>query len=250
MDKLLKGEELAADGELPPGLDLELLDSLMGAYRRQPAEHVLDVLTRERSRRVVLLGDPGAGKSTLAHYLTLALTGGLSLDGALTGLMGRIPLIVELRHYAQPAWRQQTFAEFLAHLWTTEGMGLPLPVLGRLLDEGRVLIVFDGLDEIFDPEVRAETSRRIAGFAAHHERCRVIVTSRVIGYQRQTLDGAEFAHYMIQDLDTPASTSSRAGGTRRRAPARLHSPSSSSPGSRPQSPTRGRCANWPGIRSC
>ncbi|MFF8917499.1 NACHT domain-containing protein [Streptomyces sp. NPDC015032] len=59
------------------------------------------------------------------------------------------------------------------------------------------------LDEIFEPEFRAETARRIAGFAAHHERCRVIVTSRVIGYQRQTLDGAEFAHYMIQDLDTP-----------------------------------------------
>ncbi|QCD53509.1 signal transduction protein with Nacht domain protein [Streptomyces hawaiiensis] len=203
MGQLLKGEELAADGELPPGLDLELLDSLMEAYRQQPAEHVLDVLAREKGQRVVLLGDPGAGKSTLAHYLALALTGGLGPDGALAGLAGRIPLIVELRHYAQPAWRQQTFAEFLAHLWTTEGMGLPLPVLGRLLDAGRVLLVFDGLDEIFDPKFRAETARRIAGFAAHHQRCRVIVTSRVIGYQRQTLDGAGFAHYMIQDLDTP-----------------------------------------------
>ncbi|MFJ4748947.1 HEAT repeat domain-containing protein [Streptomyces albogriseolus] len=203
MGQLLKGEELAADGKLPPGLDLELLDSLVEAYRQQPADDVLDVLAREKGQRVVLLGDPGAGKSTLAHYLALALTGGLGPDGALAGLAGRIPLIVELRHYAQPAWRQQTFAEFLAHLWTTEGMGLPLPLLGRLLDEGRVLLVFDGLDEIFDPKFRAETARRIAGFAAHHQRCRVIVTSRVIGYQRQTLDGAGFAHYMIQDLDTP-----------------------------------------------
>ncbi|MCW8103025.1 NACHT domain-containing protein [Streptomyces tauricus] len=203
MDKLLKGEELTEDGELPPGLDLELLDSLMGTYRRQPVEHVLDVLAREQSQRVVLLGDPGAGKSTLAHYLALTLTGDLRPDDALVGLEDQVPLIVELRHYAQPVWRQHTFAEFLAHLWTTEGMGLPLPVLGRLLDEGRLLVVFDGLDEIFDPKVRAETARRIAGFAAHHERCRVIVTSRVIGYQRQTLDGAGFAHYMIQDLDTP-----------------------------------------------
>ncbi|MEU8773464.1 HEAT repeat domain-containing protein [Streptomyces sp. NPDC048606] len=203
MDQLLKGEELTADGELPPGLDLELLDSLVETYRRQPAEDVLGVLAREGNGRVVLLGDPGAGKSTLAHYLALALTGDDRRDGSLAGLAGRIPLIVELRHYAQPDWRQRTFAEFLAHLWTTQGMGLPLPVLGRLLDEGRVILVFDGLDEIFDPEVRAETARRIAGFAAHHERCRVIVTSRVIGYQRQTLDGAGFAHYMIQDLDTP-----------------------------------------------
>ncbi|MFE4332524.1 NACHT domain-containing protein [Streptomyces sp. NPDC056831] len=203
MNKLLKGEELAADRELPPGLDLELLDSLVETYRREPAEHVLDVLARKGSRRVVLLGDPGVGKSTLAHYLALALTGGLRPDGALAGLAGRIPLIVELRHYAQPAWRQQTFAEFLAHLWTTEGLGLPLPVLDRLLDEGRVLLIFDGLDEIFDPKFRAQTARRIAGFVTHHERCQVIVTSRVIGYQRQTLGGAGFAHYMIQDLDTP-----------------------------------------------
>ncbi|MFF8918003.1 hypothetical protein ACF08M_33055 [Streptomyces sp. NPDC015032] len=93
----------------------------------------------------MLLGDPGAGKSTLAQYLALALTGGLRSDGSLVGLAGRIPLIVELWHYAQPAWRQQTFAAFLAHLWTTEGLGLPLPVLDRLLDEGRVLLVFDGL---------------------------------------------------------------------------------------------------------
>ncbi|MGW3105757.1 NACHT domain-containing protein [Streptomyces sp. NPDC001100] len=203
LSKLLKGKELAADGELPPSLDLELLNSLTESYRRQPAEDVLDVLEREGSQRVVLLGDPGAGKSTLAHYLALAMTGDLHPDGPVAAVAGRIALIVELRHYAQPAWRQQSFADFIAHLWTTEGMGLPLPVLRRLLDEGRVLVVFDGLDEIFEPEFRAETARRIAGFAAHHERCRVLVTSRVIGYQRQTLDGAEFAHYMIQDLDTP-----------------------------------------------
>ncbi|WP_051787040.1 MULTISPECIES: NACHT domain-containing protein [Streptomyces] len=203
MVKLLEGEELMSDGDLPPGLDLEMLDALVEAYRQRPAEPVLDVLAREESRRVVLLGDPGAGKSTLAHYLALSLVGSPDPGEHLARLAGSVPLVVELRHYAQPAWRQKTFEEFLDHLSTTEGMALPRPVLQRLLDEGRALLVFDGLDEIFDPEFRAETARRIAGFAARHERCRVVVTSRVVGYQRRTLDGADFAHYMIQDLDTP-----------------------------------------------
>ncbi|MFE2557438.1 NACHT domain-containing protein [Streptomyces sp. NPDC059352] len=233
MAKLLEGEELAPDGELPPGLDLELLDAVAEEYRQRPEENVLEVLARAENRRVVLLGDPGAGKSTLAHYLALYLTGTAGADGhdphrhdpaghdagghdagghdsgghdsggRLAALAGSVPLVVELRHYAQPAWRQKTFEDFLEHLWATEGMSLPGPVLRRLLGEGRVILVFDGLDEIFDPEFRAETARRIAGFAARHERCRVVVTSRVVGYQRQALDGAEFAHYMIQDLDTP-----------------------------------------------
>ncbi|WP_017238721.1 NACHT domain-containing protein [Streptomyces sp. SS] len=203
MVKLLEGEELMSDGDLPPGLDLEMLDALVEAYRQRPAESVLDVLAREESRRVVLLGDPGAGKSTLAHYLALSLVGSPDPGEHLARLAGSVPLVVELRHYAQPAWRQKTFEEFLDHLSTTEGMALPRPVLQRLLAEGRALLVFDGLDEIFDPEFRAETARRIAGFAARHERCRVVVTSRVVGYQRRTLDGADFAHYMIQDLDTP-----------------------------------------------
>nr|WP_240981452.1 MULTISPECIES: NACHT domain-containing protein [unclassified Streptomyces] len=203
MVKLLEGEELLADGELPPGLDLELLDSLVEAYRQRPTEPVLDVLAREENHRVVLLGDPGAGKSTLAHYLALTLTGDPDPGGPLARLAGSVPLVVELRQYAQPAWRQKTFEEFLDHLCATEGMGLPRPALTRLLAEGRAILVFDGLDEIFDPESRAATARRIAGFATRHPRCRVVVTSRVIGYHRQTLDGAGFAHYMIQDLDTP-----------------------------------------------
>ena len=202
MLKLIEGRELLTEGDLPPGLDLELLEYLTEAYRRQPAEPVLNVLAQGNRPHVVLLGDPGAGKSTLAHYLALTLTNSPGCAGPLADLAGCVPLVVELRHYAQPAWRQKTFEEFLEHLWANEGMALPKRILQRLLEDGRVILVFDGLDEIFEPEFRAETTRRIAGFAARHQ-CRVIVTSRVIGYQRQTLDGAGFAHYMIQDLDTP-----------------------------------------------
>jgi hypothetical protein len=42
-------------------------------YQRKPARPVLSVITEQVNRLVVLLGDPGAGKSTLARYLILSL---------------------------------------------------------------------------------------------------------------------------------------------------------------------------------
>jgi hypothetical protein len=68
------------DDELPPDMDRELLARARQAHLDQPARPVLDMLTDPPRRLVALLGDPGAGKSSLLRYLTLtlasALTGG------------------------------------------------------------------------------------------------------------------------------------------------------------------------------
>ncbi|MGA5649070.1 HEAT repeat domain-containing protein [Streptomyces seoulensis] len=171
------------------------------AYLERPALPVLDVLTQPEAGRVVLLGDPGAGKSTLARYVTLALANNSPVQG-LDRLAGWVPLLVELRIYAEAGWRERTFEEFLHHLHATEGLGLPAPVLEKCLsDSGQVVVIFDGLDELFDPQVREAVTNRIAGFASRHPRARILVTSRVIGYQRAILDGAGFTHFMLQDLD-------------------------------------------------
>ena len=63
------------------------------------------------------------------------------------------------------------------------------------------MVVFDGLDEVFDPGLREQVTRQIEAFAARYPQVRVIVTSRVIGYRRAILDAAGFAHWMLQDLD-------------------------------------------------
>ena len=71
---------LAAAGEvreadLPEGLDQEALDRLRRAYQDRPARPVLQVVAEPSGQKVVVLGDPGAGKSTLARYLMLVLAG-------------------------------------------------------------------------------------------------------------------------------------------------------------------------------
>ncbi|MCX5225204.1 HEAT repeat domain-containing protein [Streptomyces sp. NBC_00233] len=189
--------------DLPPGIDRETVDRVRRAYQERPPLPVLDVLTLPEHDRVVLLGHPGSGKSTLARYLALVLTSPEPPPG-LAALHGSLPLIVELREYAQPAWRERTFEDFLSHQYATEGLGLPPATLTALLaGEGpySALVLFDGLDELFEKDIRDAVTRRIAGFAARHPKARIVVTSRGYGYQRAVLDGAGFTNLMLQDLD-------------------------------------------------
>ncbi|MEV8548104.1 NACHT domain-containing protein [Streptomyces sp. NPDC051572] len=195
------GELSAPEGSLPlpPGLDQRQWEQARQAYRERPAVALLNALSSPEARHIVLLGDPGAGKSTVARYLALTLVSDGS-SGPLQSLSGMLPVVVELRRYADADWRERSFEDFLAHLHAQEGHAPSPALLRQRLHRGRALIVFDGLDELFDPKIRETVTRRITGFTARYPQARVIVTSRVIGYRRHLLDAAGFRHYMIQSL--------------------------------------------------
>jgi hypothetical protein len=198
--RVLESGGLLDDELLPPGSDTEAFERLVNSYLERPEQCVLETLAGPSGRRAVLLGDPGAGKSSLIRYLTLALTSG-EHEGALQLLKGLVPLVVELRQYADDRWHHSSFEDFLAHQYCDFALGVPPAVRDHLLAEGQAMVIFDGLDEIFDARVRTEAQQRIAGFAARWPATRILVTSRVIGYHRAVLDSAGFAHFTIQDLD-------------------------------------------------
>jgi hypothetical protein len=190
------------DGDVPEGVDRPRLERAWQAYRERPLRPVLDVVAGPGGQRLVLLGDPGAGKSTLARYLMLALAGGLQ-SGSLVSLEGCVPVLVELRTYASPRWRSGTFLDLIDYLHASEDLGFPKSVLDAYLRHGgRALVVFDGLDEIFDPAVREQAARQIEAFASRYQQVRVIVTSRPTGYPaRPVLEDGGFTRYLLQDLD-------------------------------------------------
>ncbi|CAL9359693.1 HEAT repeat domain-containing protein [Streptomyces sp. enrichment culture] len=198
--RLAEAGELPDRGALPPGVDDTSFAALRESYLRRPEQDVLDVLAAPANRLLVVLGDPGAGKSTLVRHLSLTLAFGAAPDQP-PALAGRVPLVIELRRYAEEQWRHSGFEDFLTHLHDDYAQSVPRPVLEELLASGRALVVFDGLDELFDPKVRARTAERIAAFAVRRPSARIVVTSRVIGYQRALLEGAGFTHFMLQDLD-------------------------------------------------
>ncbi|MFJ2725235.1 HEAT repeat domain-containing protein [Streptomyces collinus] len=198
--RLAKSGEADDGPALPLGVDESAIAQIRDSYLRRPPLEVLKVLAAPASRLLVLLGDPGAGKSTLVRYLTLALSQGRA-EGPLSGLANYVPLLVELRQYADERWRHSPFADFLTHLHDDFALSVPPAVANELLLNERALVVFDGLDELFDRRVRDDAAQRIAAFATRWPTARIVVTSRTIGYRRGSLEAAGFAHFMLQELD-------------------------------------------------
>ncbi|MET9730145.1 HEAT repeat domain-containing protein [Streptomyces sp. NPDC006458] len=220
MERLVAAGEVRRD-DLTAVADVGSLDLVRRPYRDRPARPVLQLLAAESAQRIVLLGDPGAGKSTLARYVALALAETTDADSDLAPLAESLPLLVELRAYADPRWRTGTLLDLVDRLHHTNGRGLPKDMLdGYLRAGGRAVVIFDGLDELFDPRLREEVTGELAGFAERYPSARVVVTSRVIGYPRTVLEREGFSTYMLQDFDRARIDAFVSGWYRSALPAR------------------------------
>jgi energy-coupling factor transporter ATP-binding protein EcfA2 len=201
-------EKLQNEGEirledLPEGLTVDEIRASGQQYYENRPEQVIDVLTDEANRLTVILGDPGAGKSTLARYVMLSL---INADGdkrIRSKFANWLPMLIELRTFnaLREEGKCDTFLEFVEFLGKTEGWHLNQARLHEYLTGRGSIVLFDGLDEVFDAGDRARVSLSIAGFVDTYPKARVIVTSRIIGYHRKVLTDSGFTHYTLQDFD-------------------------------------------------
>lgn len=133
---------------------------------------------RQRNRRgIVVLGDPGSGKTT---HLKRMLLWCLRRRPADLGLPDDIvPLFLPLRELRDLSHGLDAFIEAQLdspHLGLSAGLGK------ALLDRGRLLFLLDGLDEVADTAQRASVARWIEDAARARHDCTFAVTSRFAGY--------------------------------------------------------------------
>lgn len=180
----LRGLRVAGRADLN---NIELIRS--GDLSSEPRS-ILGLL--QRCSGLVILGDPGSGKTTFLKYLALRLAQG---EGSALGLDTRLPVLVPLSDYAAALGKSDVrLDDFIASRFYDMGGDLPFSeVLDAALISGETLFLLDGLDEVKDLGLRNTVVERVIDFYTLHRRKgnKFVITSRVVGYQavRPTADG-------------------------------------------------------------
>jgi hypothetical protein len=161
----------------------------------------------KQHQRCVIVGDPGAGKTTMLKRLTL-----LSINNELAGLPN-LPVYIKLHEFAQSG--NDDLLDFAATLWES-AYTIPktqaAQVLAERMETGNILFLLDALDEtvIGDDMARAEESYKHVALAImrltqRYHRVPIVVTARKEGYrQRGPLTGftrLEVLDFLPEQID-------------------------------------------------
>ena len=152
-----------------------------------------------RHLRVVVLGDPGGGKSTLCAWEARRLAG--------TAARGedpfQVPFLVVMREYAQRFEREQmSLARYLEiMIGGRYQIQPPVDCVDFLLLNGHAVVIFDGLDELLDTALRQRISEAVEAFAHAYPATPMLVTSRLVGYAQAPLDSGLFTAFRLDDFE-------------------------------------------------
>jgi predicted NACHT family NTPase len=147
---------------------------------------------------LVILGDPGSGKSTFVNHLALCLTmhtlepAGRWLD-LLPGWPREhgdlVPVPVVLRDFARwlPGTKKRVAArhlwEFIHQRLKDQNLAFAAEHLNEALETGKAIVLLDGLDEIPGADQRRLTRDAVAAFTGRYSLSRHVVTCRTLSYQ-------------------------------------------------------------------
>jgi formylglycine-generating enzyme required for sulfatase activity len=200
-----KVQVLLVDGQRVP------LERHMTAERREDLEtRPLRVLEAAAdNRRLVLLGDPGSGKSTFVGHLALCLAAGWPdrLPDWPEGEAGVVPIPVVLRDFGRWLAKDVQKAE-PCHLWDfilsrleVQNLAFAQEPLLQALEEGKAIVLLDGLDEIPTRAQRAFVRDAVTAFAERYPKSRVVVTCRVLSYQDPAWQLKDFPPFELASFD-------------------------------------------------
>lgn len=141
--------------------------------------HPRDILTDCTQKRLLILGDPGAGKTTMMKALATGVASKQWIE-----LRKEIPFFIPLRKFSQSSEKPNLHTWLSKQILPEHGLSNHEYLLESLLSKNKVLFLFDGLDEIADSKFDS-TILSIEEFLSKWDKdrkCHMIFTCREQNY--------------------------------------------------------------------
>ncbi|OIP76184.1 MAG: NTPase (NACHT family) [Oscillatoriales cyanobacterium CG2_30_44_21] len=118
-----------------------------------------------------VLGKPGSGKSTFLKYLAIKCNREKADNS-------RVPIFIKLRDFAEchREDRELNFLEFIHQEFLTSDIS-QMSVIKKLLQSGRILLLIDGMDEVFQEEEHTILNE-IRRFSVKYHKNRYVASCR------------------------------------------------------------------------
>lgn len=187
---------------------VNILEKITGRRRKEIPELLLEC-TREKFDRVglpriteervpgldvikkyanlIILGKPGAGKTTFLKYLAIECILGEALDKL-------VPIFVTLKDFAQAA-NQVSLLEYINQQF--DESGVTSAQVANLLTSGRVLFLLDGLDEVQEKDT-LKIFNQISELSDQNKDNHFVITCRIAA-KEYTLE--KFTEVEVADFD-------------------------------------------------
>lgn len=167
-------------------------------YKEVPISKALEI---DDIGHLVVLGDAGTGKSTVAQYLCLLLS-----KQQHKGLR-HIPFKIPVRMFVSE--KNERKGDYSLVDYILDDINLmrhhrehkcPKSFVEHCLENG-ALVILDGLDEVPDLTQRKNVCTEILKLMSDFENARFVVTSRVQGYSEAPLSWAAFLHVELKPVE-------------------------------------------------
>ncbi|MBD2124178.1 NACHT domain-containing NTPase [Trichocoleus sp. FACHB-262] len=175
--------------ELTQNADPEQFDRFCLGKVREKRVPGLEAI--EKFSKLMILGKPGAGKTTFLKHLAIQCIGGEFQSD-------RVPIFITLKDFAEADEKPNllTYIERLLSLGS-EGDRPNASSLHNILHAGKVLILLDGLDEIKEAD-SSRVLRQIREFSERYSQNQFVITCRIAA---QDYIFEQFTEVEIADFD-------------------------------------------------
>lgn len=150
----------------------------------------------EKNNKVVILGGPGAGKTTFLKFIALVHADGIEVSA--TKIKNRVvPFFVQLPHFAKS---NQSMLEFISEPLKKATDHLAVDFIKRNFAKGAAILILDSLDEV-PLTLRSDVISKIRSFEILFPKSRIVLSCRTADYE-ETLEN--FCEVEISKLNHDA----------------------------------------------